>query len=83
MLENGVYVIKGNAELEHIRLSNKTKCSDCIRFSCEIFNFFENGSYTVKGGYANLFDSIIKIYYFNNPIECKIEDFVRKYEYDL
>ena len=24
-----------------------------------------------------------KIYYFNNPIECKIEDFVRKYEYDL
>ena len=81
MLENGVYIIKDDVE---IRLFNKTECSDCIRFTCQVVDFMDNGSCIIKGGYLDLRNSIIKVYInFDNPLEYKIEDFVRKYECDL
>lgn len=84
MLENGVYIIKGNAEIEKIELFNKTECSSCIRFNCNVYISIDEDTYKVNSGYVDLLNSIIKIHInFGNQIECKIEDFVRKYECDL
>lgn len=84
MLENGVYIIKGNGEIEKIKLFNKTKCSSCIRFNCVVFSSMDPVNYLTQYGYVDLFKSTVKLHLeLGHPLEYKIEDFVRKYECDL
>lgn len=76
-MENKIYEIPG--KLDNIKFKNKTEWYGLTRYNC--YAVINNHLYE---GYADVYEPYIRIYLnFYESFECKIDDLVRLYEYEI